>query len=179
MASKRRPKVSRPSKHRTRKTLQYLRLTARERAKYDLTTSLVTDLRAGEGSYTKLLRKRNLGSRTARKYGGRDLIGGTRGKPVRASKADRRVRLLMFPQAVGDVPIRTRSSRDATKLSEFFHDRDKLLRDELSAEDFETKWQGVRVAGEKLFADASAILVMADAGLLKLETLYASTSGDR
>ena len=85
----------------------------------------------------------------------------------------------MFPRAVGDVPIRTPSSRDATKLSEFFHDRDKLLRGKLSAEDFETKWRGVRVAGEELFADAFVILGMADADVLKLENLYASTGGAR
>ena len=98
---------------------------------------------------------------------------------MRASKADRRVRDLMFPMSFGDVPIRTRSSRDATRLSEFFHDRDKLLHDKMSARDFEARWRGVRVAGRELFADASAILDMADAGELKVETLYASTGGAR
>jgi hypothetical protein len=85
----------------------------------------------------------------------------------------------MFPKSMGDVPIRTRSSRDATKLSEFFHDRDKLLRGKLTVEDFEAKWRGVRVAGEELFADAFVILGMADADVLKLENLYASTGGAR
>jgi hypothetical protein len=85
----------------------------------------------------------------------------------------------MFPKAIGDVPIRTRSSRDATKLSEFFHDRDSLLRGKMSAEDFEVKWRGVHVAGEELFADVSAILSMADADVLRLENLYASTGGER
>jgi hypothetical protein len=85
----------------------------------------------------------------------------------------------MFPKSTGDVPIRTRSSKDATKLSEFFHDRDKLLRGKLSAEDFEAKWRGARVAGDELFADASAILGMADADFLRLENLYASTAGAR
>jgi hypothetical protein len=158
---------------------RYSTLTAREKAAYDRTTNLVTDLRRGEGSYTELLRKYHLGSRTARKYAGRDLLGGTRGKPVRASKADRRVRLLMFPKAVGDVPIRTRSSRAATKLSKYFHDRDKLLRGKLTPEDFEANWRGVIVAGEEVFADSSAILAMADADVLKLENLYASTAGER
>ena len=162
-----------------RRPLRYSTLTEREKATYDRTTNLVTDLRRGEGSYTELLRKHHLGSRTAHKYAGPDLLGGIRGKPVRASKADRRVRVLMFPKAVGDVPIRTRSSRDATKLSEFFHDRDKLLGGKLSAEDFEAKWRGVRVAGEELFADVFVILGMADADILKLEHLYASTGGER
>jgi hypothetical protein len=158
---------------------RYSSLTAREKATYDRTTNLVTDLRRGVGSYTELLRKHHLGSRTARKYSGRDLLGGTRGKRVRASKADRRVRELMFPKSFGDVPILTRSSRDATTLSEFFHDREQLLRGKLSANDFEAKWRGGRVAGQELFADAAEIFRMANADVLKMETLYASTGGAR
>ena len=162
-----------------RKTPRYLSLTAREKATYDRTTNLVTDLRRGEGSYTVLLRKHHLGSRTARKYAGRDLLGPTRGKPVRASKADRRVRDLMFPQSSGDVRILTRSSRDATKLSDYYNDRDKLLRGKLGVADFEAKWLGVRVVSRELFADATAILRMAEADVLKMENLYASLGPER
>ncbi len=158
---------------------RYSRLTAHQKATRERTLNLLSDLRRGKGSYRELLRKYHLSSHTARKYLGRDLLGGTGGKPVRASKADRRVRVLMFPKSFGDVPIRTRSSRDATKLSEFFHDRDKLLGGKLSAEDFEAKWRGVRVAGEELFADVVVILGMADADLLRLEHLYESTGGAR
>jgi hypothetical protein len=71
------------------------------------------------GSYTELLRSYHLDTRTARRHAGRYLLGGTRGKPVRASKADKMVRDLLFPMPSGDVPIRTRSSRDATKLSDY------------------------------------------------------------
>jgi len=162
-----------------RRSPRYSTLTAREKATRERTLNLLSDLRRGKGSYRYLLRKYHLNSRTARKYLGRDLLGGTSGKPVRASKADRRVRDLAFPKSFGDVPIRTRSSRDATKLSEFFHDRDSLLGDKLSAYDFEAKWRGVRVAGEELFADVVVILGMADADVLKLDTLYASTGGAR
>jgi len=153
---------------------RYSSLTAREKATYDRTTNLVTDLRRGEGSYTELLRKHHLGSRTARKYAGQDLLGGTRGKPLRASKADRRVRDLLFPMPSGDVPIRTRNSRDATKLSDYYNDREKLLRGKLSVAKFEAKWRGARIAGEEVFADAGAIVEMADADVLRMENLYAS-----
>jgi hypothetical protein len=163
----------------TPRSSKYLNLTAREKATYDRTTNLVTDLRRGEGSYTELLRKHHLGSRTARKYAGRDLFGGTRGKPVRASKADRRVRDLMFPQSSGDARVRTRSSRDATKLSDYYNDRDKLLRGKLGVADFEAKWRGVRIAGQEVFADAAAILGMAEADVLKMENLYASLGPER
>jgi hypothetical protein len=161
------------------RTPRYSRLTRREKTTRQRALNLLSDLRRGKSSYGELLRKYHLRSVTARKYLGRDLIGGTRGKPVRASRADRRVRELMFPTSSGDVLGRTRSSRDATKLSEFFHDRDILLRGEISVNEFESKWRGVHVAGQELFADAAAIFDMANADVLKLENLYASTGGAR
>jgi len=161
------------------RSLSYSTLSARAKRAYHRTTNLVTDLRRGEASFTELLKKHHLGSRTARKYAGRDLLGGTRGKRVRASKADQRVRNLFFPTPSGDVPIRTHSSRDATKLSEFFHDREKLLRNKLSAKDFEARWRGVHVADQELFADASEIFRMQNADALRLEDLYSSPDGER
>src|SRR5437762_7654128 len=132
-----RKRQARRSKHpKTTKTKRYVRPTARDKATYQRALGLLSDLRRGVGSYSELLQKHRLRGRTARKYLGRDLLG-TRGKAVRASKADRRVRELMFPKPSGDVLVRTRSSRDATKLSEFFHDREVLLRGDLSVEGFE------------------------------------------
>src|SRR5262249_57905834 len=107
------------------------------------------------------------------------LLGGTRGRSVRASRADRRVRDMYFPTSHGDVPVRTRSSLDATKLSEFFNDRNKLLGKTLRPEDFEAKWRGIHVAGKELFADAAGIFEMEDADVLRVQDLYASTTGER
>ena len=42
----------------------------------------------------------------------------------------------------------------------------------MSIEDFEAKWRDVRIDGRKVFADADAILRMADAGILDLKDLY-------
>jgi len=88
------------------------------------------------------------------------LLGGRNGKPVRARKSDRRVRDLMFPKSFGDVPIRTRSSRDATKLSEFFHDRANLLRGKLSRDDFEAHWRGVIIFALRPTILADAIMFL-------------------
>jgi hypothetical protein len=74
----------------------------------------------------------------------------------------------------GDVPIRTRNSRDATKLSDYYNDRDKLLGNKMSAEKFEAKWWGVSVDGREVFADADAIFRMEDAGILGLKDLYSN-----
>ena len=75
------------------------------------------------------------------------------------------------------VPVRVRGSQAATKLSEFFRDRDKLLRGKVSPEKFEAKWRGVRIAGQEVFADVAAIFLRANADDLKVETLYASVGG--
>jgi hypothetical protein len=175
-----RKRRTRQSKHpKTKKTKLYARLTPRDKVTYQRALALLSDLRRGTGSYSELLRKHRLRGRTARMYLGRDLIGGTRGKRVHASKSDRRIRQVLFPTSAGDILIRTRNSQDATKLSEYFHDRDMLLRGKLRAYDFEAKWRGVHVAGKELFADTNGIFQMADADVLKVEHLYASTSGER
>src|ERR1039458_7648577 len=178
--SSNRKRRARQFKHpKTKKTKRYARLNPRGMATYQRALALLSDLRCGVGSYSQLLRKHRLRGRTARKYLGRDLIGGTRGKRVRASKSDRRIRQVLFPTSAGDILIRTRNSQDATKLSEYFHDRDMLLRGKLRAYDFEVKWRGMHVVGRELFADTNGIFQMADADVLKVEHLYASTDGER
>ncbi len=169
-----------PSRQKAKpRSSSHSRVTAREKATLERALALLSDLRRRVGSYSELLKKHHLHGRTARKYLGRDLIGGTRGKRVHASKSDRRVRQVLFPTSIGDILIRTRNSLDATKLSEYFHDRDMLLRGKLLAYDFEAKWRGVHVAGRELFADANGIFQMADADVLKVEHLYASTVGEQ
>lgn len=149
---------------------------AREKAPRKRSLELLSDLRAGEGSYGKLLRKHHLDTRTAHTHLGAALRIG-RGGRVHASKSDRLMRELMFPQSSGDVPMRIRGSKSATKLSEFFNDRDKLLGNRMSAEQFEAKWRGVSIAGQEVFADAATIFLREDAGDLKVDDLYASVGG--
>jgi len=171
-------KKSRRGKAAAKRTSRYSTLTARQKAARERSLALLSDLRAGKAPYSKLLRQHRVSTRTAHKYLGRNLGGGTRrGEPVRPSKSDRLLRELLFPTPLGDIPVRTRSSRDATKLSAFFQDRDKLLRGKLAAQTFEAKWRGVRIGGQEVFADVTVILDMANAGDLKVENLYASTGG--
>lgn len=178
MPSKRKLHARRSRHPMSKRTPRYASLTAPERATRERTLDLLSDLRAGKGSYRKLLRKHRLGSRTARKYLGPNLLRGANGR-VRASKADRLVRHLFFPMPFGDLPVTTRNSRDASKLSEFFNEREKLLSNKLSARDFERKWRGVHIADQEVFADASEIFRMQNAGILKLENLYASAAPAR
>lgn len=179
MKSKPKKQAPRAKPRRARRTPRYLTLTAREKAASGRSIDLLYDLRHGDGPYTRLLRKHRLDARTARRHLGRNLIGGTRGKRVRASKTDNLVRELWFPRPTGDVRELVRGLPAATELSDYFQDRDKLLRNKLSAHDFEAKWRGVRIDGREVFADAAEILGMADADVLKMDNLYASLGPER
>ena len=150
---------------------QLLTLTLRQKATRERALELLWELRHG-GSYSKLLRKHRLNARTARKYLGRNLLGGTPGTPVRASKSDRLVRERPFPRAFGDVPRLIRGSKAATTLSNFLNDRGKLLDHKMSPAEFETKWGGVFIQGEEVFADAAEIFRMANAGHLRIDDFY-------
>ena len=79
-----------------------------------------------------------------------------------------------FRRLSGDVPIIVRGSRPATNLSNYFQDREKLLRNKMSAEEFEAKWRDVQIAGQEVFADADEVLRMANADIFQIEHLYAS-----
>jgi hypothetical protein len=82
-------------------TVPYSTLTPLEQAEYERAINLLYDLRHGVGPYTKLLRKHRLTTRKARRYLGPNLLGGTRGKRVRATKTDNLVRKLLFPWSWG------------------------------------------------------------------------------
>src|SRR5205823_6296090 len=141
---------------------------ARENSSRERSRALLRDLRRKEASYVQLLRKHHLDTRTARKHLGAALRIGPDGR-VHASKSDRLMRELLFPSPAGDVPTRIRGSKAASKLSEFFHDRGKLLGKKMSAEEFEAKWRGVRIAGKEVFADAATIFLREHFGDLKID----------
>ena len=151
---------------------------ARETAAKQRSFALLSDFRRGRGTFEELLREHHLARQTAYKYLGRGLRRGGRGQRVRPSRADSRVREILFPLPSGDVLRRIRGSKAATQLSEFFTDRGKLLGRKLSAEKFEAKWRGVRIAGKEVFADAATIFLRADFGDLKIDDLYGSVGGE-
>jgi hypothetical protein len=164
-------------KHRKPRSTRPTKLTRLEKAPRRRSLALLRGLRAGEGSYSKLLRDYHLDTRTAHKHLGKALRVGA-GHRVHATKSDRLVRELLFPSFSGDVLRRIRGSKAASQLSEFFRDRGKLLGHKLSAQDFESKWRDVRIAGQEVFADAATIFLRADFGDLKIDELYGSVGGE-
>jgi len=153
---------------------RYSTLTANEKAEHGRALGLLSDLRHGEGPYTKLLRKHRLNTRKAHWYLGANLLGGSHGNRVRASKTDNLICELFVPTLAGDVRKPVRGLSAATKLANYYNDRDDLLGEKMSPEEFEAKWHGVRVNGSDLLADTDEIFRMENAGVLNMENLYAS-----
>jgi hypothetical protein len=153
---------------------RYSHLTAREKAEYSRAIELLSDLRLRKDPYSKLLRRHHLTTSQARKHLGDNLIGGGRGKRVRASKTDMLERWMRFPRSYGDPFEVVRGSLAASQLSRFFLDRAELLNADMRIEKFEARWRGVRIDGREVFADAKEIFRMADAGILDFGDLYSS-----
>lgn len=152
------------------------RTQSRSEAARNRALAALSDMRRGS-SLSHAARENGVSLRTVQRYVGRALVRDRRGGRVRAAKSDRLIRALIFPASSGDVPQRIRGSRAATRLSEFFHNRDSLLHRKMPANEFEAKWRGVRIAGQEVFADTATIFLRAHFGDLKVENLYASTRG--
>ena len=159
--------------------LHYSSLTAQAKAEYGRAIDLLYDLRHSGGTYTQLLRRHRLSTWKAHKYLGANLLTGKRGTRVQASKSDRLIRILLFPRPWGDVLEPIRGSAAATKLSKYYLDRAELQGGDITIEAFEFKWRDVRIDGREVFADAAAILHMADAGIFNVQDLYSSVGPER
>src|SRR5947199_9792621 len=91
----------------TPRSPRYSSLTAREKATRERSLALLSDLRGGKGPYTELLRKHHLDTRTAHKYLGQDLLGGTGVINKQNIKVDRSLHELLLDSASVDVHILT------------------------------------------------------------------------
>ncbi len=118
--------------------------------------------------------------RSARKYLGSALLKPEhKGGELRATKGDRITRTLRFAGANGTFDYKqVRGSKAASELSQYFKELKAALRDRKLTE-FEAKWKGAKISGKEVLADATRIQQLADAGLLKFETLYKQARGGR
>lgn len=116
--------------------------------------------------------------RTARKYLGSALLKPAhKGGELHAAKGDRITRNLLFAGVDGALHYKpVRGSKAASELSVYFSELRAALRNHKLTE-FEAHWKGAKIGGRKVLADAAKIQELADAGLLKFETLYKQSRG--
>ena len=178
MSSKRKSKTSRTAQVRTKRRLQYSTLTARQRATYDRTTNLITDIRAAKG------RGRNYsGSTTLLHAPPVNMRAGILSAEAVASQCGP---ANLTGVSVIAVPDAYRGHTDPHPQFAWRNEAGRLLQRPREAAARETQRRQVRdqmarhrIAGKEVFADAGTILEMADADVLKMETIYASVSGEQ
>ncbi len=126
--------------------------------------------RAGE-TLTSASREEHTDPRTVRKYLGPDLRKSAGHKGPQPTEADRRVRHMLIPSALGNVPVIVRGSRRASRLGRYMSAVGKYLRTgEIAAlSEFETK----SIAGHRLITDPETLSALAQAGALELDQIYA------
>jgi hypothetical protein len=155
-------------------------LSRRQLAAKDRSLEALGKMRREGWSFRKAADWAGVDRRTARKYLGSALLKPERkGRELRAAKGDRITRILRFAGADGTFDYKqVRGSKAASELSNYFKELRAALRDRKLTE-LEARWKGHKISGREVLADAAKIQQLADAGLLKFETLYKQARGGR
>jgi lambda repressor-like predicted transcriptional regulator len=115
---------------------------------------------------TAAAREEHIDPRTVRKYLGPELR-----RRARPSKTDRRRRDMLIPTALGTSPVTVRGSKQASLLGRYMSAVGKYLRTgEVGAL---AEFQGQSIGGHALITDPDTLSVVAQAGALTLDEIYA------
>jgi hypothetical protein len=153
-------------------------LTPKQLAAKDRALEALGKMRREGWSFRKATQWAHVDRRTARKFLGPALLGPRgNGGQLRAAKGDNITRNLLFAGADGSLNYKpVRGSKAATELSNYFKELKDALRTRKLIE-FEARWKGLKIGGREVLADAAKIQQLAEAGLLKFETLYKQARG--
>lgn len=154
----------------------YADLSQREHSARDRALHVLSRMRREGLSLTKAAHLEHIKPSTVRRYTGRALIQATPGARIRAAKGDRYIREMLVPTALGDQPRKVRGSKKASLLGEYMAARGKVLAGKADASILK-QFEGKKVAGVPLITDPELIRALADAGVLRIETLYVSVAG--
>ena len=151
----RRHKKSRSSTPRGIRPLALSALTTRSNAARDRALHVLAEMRNDPSLLLgQAARLHGVKPGTVKKYFGSALTK-VRGR-VRVTKSDRFSVTLYIPDAQGNsITIRTQSSKDRSKASEYLRDLGRALRGRRGAL---TKWRGKKIGGVELFTDESALV---------------------
>jgi len=137
-----------------------------KRDTYNRSLHVLARMRRTGASLTTAAQEEHIDPRTVRKYLKAELRD--RGK---ATKADRRRRDMLIPTTVGNAPVTVRGSRQASQLGKYMSAVSKYLR----TGDGEplAKFQNQSIGGQALITDPNTLTVLAEAGALTLDEIYA------
>ncbi len=153
-------------------------LTPKQLAAKDRSLQALGKMKHEKWSLNKATKWARVDKRTARKYLGSALLEPEhKGGQLRAAKGDKITRILLFAGADGSLGYKPIiGSKAASELSDYFKELKAALHDRKLTE-FEARWKGAKISGKEVLADAAKIQELADAGLLKFETLYKQARG--
>lgn len=123
-------------------------------------------------SLTAAAREEHIDPRTVQKYFGEQLRHKSKGKPYKATKADRLRREMLTPTTKGMSPVSVRGSRQASLLGRYLSAVGEFLRTGKAKK--LKKFNGKRVGGQRLITDPETLITIAQAGALRLEDIYAA-----
>jgi len=144
------------------------------RDRWTRVTHVVTKMRTERVSLRQASREFEIDPRTVRRLGGSALRKRPHG-PYAARASDKLLRVLVIPEPNALREIATRDSRQATLLAEYWNaveTGDTSVLQEFSGKSI-TDATGTQVP---LLTDVAALDVLADAGVLSFESIYAGTA---
>jgi hypothetical protein len=116
-------------------------------------------------------REGHMDPRTVRKYLGPELRGRRGNGRTKPTKSDRRARPMLMPTALGTAPVKVRGSKQASLLGKYMSAVGQYVRtgDTEALKEFD----GKTISGNPLITDPQTLTVLAQAGSLQLDQIYA------
>jgi hypothetical protein len=138
----------------------------KRRDTYNRALHVLARMRRTGASLTAAAHEEHIDPRTVRKYLRAELRAG------KATKADRRHREMLIPTTLGNAPVTVRGSKQASQLGKYMTAVGKYLR----TGDVEglVQFQNQSIGGHALITDPNTLTVLAQAGALTLDEIYAS-----
>jgi len=119
-------------------------------------------------------REERIDPRTVRKHLKVELKRLAKGGAIRPSKSDRLPREMLIPTSQGAVPATVRGSAQSSQLGRYMAAVGKFLRTgETEALD---EFEGQSIAGHPLITDPDELTLLAEAGSLQIDSIYAVES---
>ncbi len=146
--------------------------TVKKRAEtYNRALHVLARMRRTRVTLTSAAREEHVDPRTVRKYLGSELRRSAGHKARRPTRADRRVRHMLIPTALGNVATIIRGSRAASRLGRYMSAVGKYLR--TGETDALSEFADKSIGGHRLITDPDTLSALAQAGALELDQIYA------
>jgi hypothetical protein len=137
--------------------------------------SVLRRMRRTGVSLASAAREEHIDPRTVRRHIGDELRQTAPGRPYRPTKADRVRREMLAPTKFGMEPITIRGSRQASQLGKYLSAVRKFLHTGNAGP--VSKFDGKKIGGLSLITDPQTLRMLAHAGALQLEDIYAAPGG--